>query len=81
MQTLSTHTSNEFIRMVILKQLVLPGETGQDIKIFVLGEEIEVVNSIGLLDTGINYHISFIIYDGIKLFGRQTQEVTNFIGQ
>jgi hypothetical protein len=80
-QAFSTHSGNELVGMVVFQHLILLGQTGQDIEVFVFCEEIKVIDPIGLLDARIDHHVTFVVNDRIKLLGGQSQEVSDLVGQ
>ena len=76
-----THFSNELVGVSVFEHLVLPGKGIQNVQIFLFREEVIFVDAVFSLHTRLNDNVTFVVDNGIKLFGRQSEQVANLVGQ
>ena len=71
--------------MTVLEHLVFAGQTVNDVKVFLLGEKVELGH--GLLGielcggSGIDHDITLVVDHGVELLGGESEKVTNLVGE
>ena len=81
MNGLSTHLSDEFIRIFIRKHLIVFWQSIQNIQIIFFCKKVAVILTFIGSDTSLNNHESFVINNGLQFFGAHSQKISNFIRQ
>ena len=70
--------------IAVIEHLILSGQFVQDIQILLLGEKVQLIAAKCTLlspNTRVDYNVTLVIYDRIKLLGRNTQQITNLVGE
>ena len=75
------HVGDELVRVGVVQHLVFLRQGVDDVQILLLSQEVEFLDAVGFLDTGLDDHILLIIDDGVELLGRNAEQITDLVRQ
>ena len=78
---LCTHFCNEFVRVGILKELIVFWNFLHPIEILLFCQQVKVVDALLCHLTGLNNDIALIVNNHIEFFSRQTKQITYLVWQ
>ena len=81
LDSFGSHLGHKLIRIIILKMLVISRQSIHNIKILLLRQQIHLSNPLFPHNTGLHHNIPFIINNCIQFLRRQSQQITDLIGQ
>src|SRR4051794_16127878 len=79
MNSFGAHFRNELLRIIIRQILIVLRKGFKNFKIFLFSQEIALVLIFISTDSGLDYHISFIIDDTLQFLGTHAKQITGFI--
>ncbi|MPN26654.1 hypothetical protein SDC9_174079 [bioreactor metagenome] len=74
-----THLGNEFVGIGIFQEVVILGERIQQVEVFFLAQQV-FFSYFVFKYARLDHHIPFVIDDRVQFFGRNTQQITYFVG-
>ena len=81
MYGLGTHLGDELVGVIVRKVLVLLGKGLQDVQVFLLCEKVTGVLALVHTESGLDDHVTLIIYDALEFLGTHAEQVADLVGQ
>ena len=78
---LGTHLSDKLVRIAVVQLLVALRQCCQNVQILLLGQSLQLLDTLLGSGTGLNYHVTLIVDDRLQLLRGDTQQVTDLRGQ
>src|SRR5699024_10970440 len=78
---ISTHFGDKFIRIFVVQCLILFRQRIQNFKILFFCKQIHLAHAVFLFHSRLNDHIPLIVNNRLQIFGRQSEQISDFIGQ
>ena len=82
-KSLGTHTSDEFVGIIVGKLVIAFGQRILNIVVLLFGEQVEALHRHLIEDglAGLQDDVFFVIDDLVEFLGRDVEECTNLVGQ